>query len=341
MLQHRLHEQCWFNFGQFSIFVLQGVQQQRLLRRFHRIRPLCFPIWEIVTRKLLHSRREVVLQGYRHQPQCQCSPLSASLHRPRKHGLRPSSEQSHTGTARVLNQSHVLNLTPNQLGKFWMGSVYHKDRVFAVDPVRSASAARPPSLGGIGYPAVEEYPLDSNSAGFSFGGGGEGFRGAGIRSIGEHPHASFRCSVHCSPHTTLLPPAEGVKVDYSTMNTPGGPAFRHRVWFTRGQVRKISKRLRSIPTRSLHFSVSRQPHGESIWRSHCAGLHCWNGRHAKAGVSQTTYHILNPYYTFACLYPVEASRESQVLSSSSLIRALYTVRFRHVSSKSQPQRSRS
>lgn len=169
-----------------------------------------------------------------------------------------------------------------------MGSVYHADRVFAVDPVRSASSARPPSLGGIGYAAVEEYPLDTNSAGFSFGGGGEGFRGAGMRSIGEHPHVSFRCSVHCSPHTTLSPSIEGVKVDYSTMIVFGQPSFRHRVWFTRGQVRNITKRLRIIPTRSLHFSVSRQSPCFSLWRSHCAGLHCWNGRHAKAGVSQTT-----------------------------------------------------
>jgi hypothetical protein len=167
-----------------------------------------------------------------------------------------------------------------------MGSVYHADRVFVVDPVRSASSARPPSLGGIGYAAVEEYPLDNT--GFSFAGDNGLFRGIGMRSIGEHPHASFRCSVHCSTHTTLSPSTEGVKVDYSTTSTPNGPSFRHRVWFTRGQVRNITKRLRIIPARSLHFSVFRPSPFFSIWRSHCAGLHCWNGRRAKAGASQTT-----------------------------------------------------
>ncbi len=38
-----------------------------------------------------------------------------------------------------------------------------------------------------------------------------------------------------------LPPSAGVKTEYATILTPGGPVVRHRIWFTRSQVQQFRK----------------------------------------------------------------------------------------------------
>jgi hypothetical protein len=43
-------------------------------------------------------------------------------------------------------------------GKMWLGSRYYQE-AYVFDPASSAQAARPPSAGGIGYPALNSVPL--------------------------------------------------------------------------------------------------------------------------------------------------------------------------------------
>jgi len=84
--------------------------------------------------------------------------------------------------------------------KFWLGSVYSGD-VYAMDPVRSAQAARPTSFGGVGYPGVEQFPL--NQIGFTGIDVNPSvpFNFVGLRSAGECARIyHFRVLLH-SPHT--------------------------------------------------------------------------------------------------------------------------------------------
>jgi len=87
------------------------------------------------------------------------------------------------------------------LGKFWLGNVYDQN-AYAMDPARSAQAARPASFGGNGYPGVEQFPLNqANFTGITSNPIVPTFAGIGLRSIGECVHVQHCCNLpsHTSP----------------------------------------------------------------------------------------------------------------------------------------------
>jgi hypothetical protein len=87
------------------------------------------------------------------------------------------------------------------LGKFWLGNVYDQN-VYAMDPARSAQAARPVSFGGSGYAGVEQFPLNQLLfTGITTNIVSSALAGFGLRSIGECVHVQLCCNLpsHTSP----------------------------------------------------------------------------------------------------------------------------------------------
>jgi len=99
-------------------------------------------------------------------------------------------------------------------GKVWMTTAYEKDSVFSVDLARTADATRPTQFGGVGYATVEQHTLNGDAYFTNVdmsSGNAQKFKTLGVRGC-------------------------GVKTEYATILTPGGPVVRHRIWFTRSQL---------------------------------------------------------------------------------------------------------
>jgi hypothetical protein len=107
------------------------------------------------------------------------------------------------------------------LGKVWFGSRSFQE-VFTMDAARSARAARPPSFGGVGYPALETFSLNMDGFTGTFAVPSNPLHFFGLGTFGESVQKRY---FGWYWHSTQGP--TGVKVDYSSS--------RHRIWFCRGR----------------------------------------------------------------------------------------------------------